>query len=279
MIALHKTIAYTKRWKHTLWIALLLGALLPLLLILLEPFDTSNQFSYKYLRLSGYALCIIIPILGIHPLENYVYKKQDNRWFVVNECIYIATTLFIIFILSFFYHFYLVSGLSILNTAALWGFMWTFCLPFTPFIVPLWLYLRSKYGMIEIPNQDIWGTKKERVVTITGENKSETMTIHESDFIYAHSQQNYVDVYYMTKEGVTQKVFRSTLANIMKQLPNAWQVHRSYLVNLDYLQTVEGNARKRFMTITITEENIPVSQKYYVALQKRLSNSSLNLQK
>ncbi len=278
MIALHKTIAYTKKWKHVLWMALIVGAILPLLLILLEPFDNSNQFDYKYALLSGYALCISIPILSLHALENYVYKKQGNRWFVVNECLYITITLFVIFIFSFFYHFYIVGGDSVLDTTALWGFVKSFCLPFTPFIVPLWIYLRSNFGIIEVPNQEIKSIKKDRIITITGENKSETMTINESDFIYAHSQQNYVDVYYTTKEEVVQKMFRSTLANMMKQLPNAWQVHRSYLVNLDYLQTVEGNARKRFMTISKTEKNIPISQKYYIALQKRLSNSSLDVQ-
>ena len=73
-------------------------------------------------------------------------------------------------------------------------------------------------------------------------------------------------------------MIRSTLSNLAKQLPNAWQVHRSYLVNLDFLKSVEGNARKRFLTLTIIEEDIPVSQKYYDALKNKLSNSSQNHQ-
>tara|TARA_Y100001933_G_scaffold262419_1_gene319834 strand:- start:11254 stop:11499 length:246 start_codon:yes stop_codon:yes gene_type:complete len=81
-----------------------------------------------------------------------------------------------------------------------------------------------------------------------------------------------VDVYYKTEIGIEQKTFRNTLSNIMKQLPKAWQVHRSYLVNLDYLTSLEGNARKRFMRISETEETIPISQVYYEALHKRLSN-------
>eukprot|EP01093_Parvamoeba_rugata_P011138 TRINITY_DN3049_c0_g1_i3.p1 TRINITY_DN3049_c0_g1~~TRINITY_DN3049_c0_g1_i3.p1 ORF type:complete len:280 (-),score=23.70 TRINITY_DN3049_c0_g1_i3:434-1273(-) len=278
MIAFNKTIAYTKSWKHILWIAVLVGAILPLLLILLEPFDTSNEFSYKHLRLSGYAACIVLPILVVHPLENYVYIRQANRWFVINEFLYILFTLFSIFVCCFFYHFYVVSGSSILNTSYIWGFIGTFGLPFTPLIVPLWLYLRSKYGIIEVPLQDKKNVIVEKSIMIQGESKSEILTIFESDFIYAQSQQNYVEVYYLTKDGVQQKMFRSTLSNIIKQLPNAWQVHRSYLVNLDYLTAVEGNARKRFMKISNIEDSIPISQKYYAALSKRLSNSSQDLQ-
>jgi hypothetical protein len=278
MISLNKTIAYTKSWKHTFWIALLLGGLLPVLLMTLEPFDNSNTFAYKYLILSGYALCIIIPLISVHSIENYFYQVQTNRWFIVNEVLYILSTLFIIFIFSFLYHFFLISGLPSFTPAAIWDFIKSFGLPFIPIIVPFWLYLRSKYGIIEVPMYDKGSAKKVKNVTIRGTNKSETITIFESDFIFAKAQQNYVDVYFKTDDGMQKETIRSTLSNIMKQLPKAWQVHRSYLVNLDYLTAVEGNARKRFMRISETEAIIPVSQIYYTALNKRLSNSSQELQ-
>ncbi|WP_405610167.1 LytR/AlgR family response regulator transcription factor [Polaribacter sp. Asnod1-A03] len=279
MISLNKTIAYTQNWKPTFLIALLLGTVIPVLLITLEPFDNSNSFSYKYLILSGYAVCIIIPILIFHPIENYVYKIQTKRWFIINECIYIISTLFVIFIFSFFYHFLVISGLTSFTYELIWDFIKSFGVPFTPIVVPLWLYLRSKYGQIEVPDYDKSSNKKVKKITINGTNKSETLTIFESDFIFAKAQQNYVDIYFNTNKGMQQKTLRSTLSNIIKQLPKAWQVHRSYLVNLDYLKTVEGNARKRFIRITTTEEAIPISQVYYKALNKRLSNSSQELQK
>jgi len=278
MISLNKTIAYTKNWKHTFLISSLLGAFVSILLITLEPFDNSNSFAYKYLILSGYAFCIIIPLLLVHPIENYVYKIQTNRWFIVNECIYITSTLFIIFIFSFFYHFFVVSGLPAFTSGLIWNFIKSFGMPFIPVVVPLWLYLRSKYGQIEIPMYNEENTKKVKSITIIGNNKSETLTIFESDFIFAKAQQNYVDIYFNSENGMQQKTFRSTLSNIMTQLPKAWQVHRSYLVNLDYLKTIEGNARKRFIRISVTEETIPISQVYYKALSKRLSNSSQELQ-
>jgi len=279
MIALNKTIAYTKSWKHTFWIGLILGISLPLLLISLEPFDTSNSFSFKYLRLTGYAFCIMLPVLLVHPIENYIYKRQLNRWFVINEFLYILPTLFIILAFTFLYHFFVVSGLTVFRFESIWGFMWTFGLPFTPILIPLWLYLRSKYGNIEVPIKGEEHIHEPHQVTITGESKSETLTIAEEDFIYAQAQQNYVEVYYKAKDGIEQKMLRSTLSNMMKQLPNAWQVHRSYLVNLVYLKAVEGNARKRFMTITVMDDILPISQKYYEALTKRLANSSQKLQK
>ncbi len=278
MISVNKTIAYTKNWKHTLIIAFLLGVLTSTILIFLEPFDTTNDFPLKKLRLAGYAFCIIIPILAIHYLENYIYKKQKNRWFVLNEAIYISATLFLILLSCFFYHSYVLSDLSMFELSKIWDFIWAFGLPFTPIIVPLWLYLRSKYGAIKVPLESTDAITKEKKITITGASKTEKITILESQFIYAQSQQNYVYIHFKTGNDVEKIIFRSTLSNIMKQLPNAWQVHRSYLVNLDFLLTVKGNARQRFMTISQIEETIPISQKYYTALAERLSKSSQNLQ-
>jgi len=271
---LNKTIAYIALWKHTFLVAGLLGVLLPALLIFLEPFDTSNEFAYKNLRLSGYGLCLALPVLLLHPVENFIYRKQGKRWFVVNELFYIGITFLLMIACCFFYHFYVMSGLTTPNLGSIWNFLKYYGLPFTPILIPLWLYLRSKYGIIEVPVQGEAAFAKAENITLHGENKSEALTIATSDFIYAQSQQNYVAVHYKTEHGIQQEMLRSTLSNMMMQLPNAWQVHRSYLVNLDYLERVEGNARKRFMKITEVAEPIPISQKYYDALKKRLSNSS-----
>jgi len=276
MASLNKTITYTKNWKHTFLIAFLLGTFVAVLLIALEPFDNDKSFSNKHFILSGYAFCVAIPLILVHPIENYFYKSQANRWFISSESCYIIATLFMIFLCSFFYHFYVISGLSSFTFKSIWGFIKSFGIPFIPIVVPIWIYLRSKYGFIEVPIYEQENTQK--TVTIVGNNKTETLTIFESDFIFAKAQQNYVDIYYNSENGIQQQTFRSTLSNMIKQLPKAWQVHRSYLVNLDYLKTVEGNARKRFIRVSVTKETIPISQVYYKALSKRLSNSSQEIQ-
>lgn len=274
---LNKTIAYTYSWSKTFKIATIIGVFIVLILIFLGPFGTSeDNFSHKNLKLAGYGLCVIIPILITHALENYIFIKQKRRWFILNEIVYLTLVLFIAFLLCFLYHFYAIGSRDDLEFDFLLGFIKTFGVPFLPLIIPIWAYLRSKFGIIELPQKG--GVKNENVVTIKGESKSENLIINEANFVYAQAQQNYVIIHYNTENKIEQKIIRSTLSNIIKQLPNAWQVHRSYLVNLQYLKSVEGNARKRFMTISSGNEPIPVSQKYYDALKKRLSKSSHSFQ-
>ncbi|WP_299766925.1 LytTR family DNA-binding domain-containing protein [uncultured Dokdonia sp.] len=271
-LSLNRPIPYTQSWKKTIAIGSIVGAGLSMLLIFLQPFDTDEvQFSYKVVKLAGYGLCFLIPILMMHPIENALFKKQQYRWYVLNELGYIIVCLLLVYTVCYFYNTYIVNDSVNTSLKGWYYFMIYYGLPFMPFLGPLWLYFRNRFGKITLPEST---TQKDIQTTITGENKKESLMIVVSDFVYAQAQQNYVAIYYIEQEELQKKMIRSTLSNVQKQLPDAWQVHRSYLVNLSYVKTISGNSRKRELFLTETSEAIPVSQKYYEALQKRSSNSS-----
>ena len=277
VISLNKTIAYSKTWKKTFYTGVILGAIVAGIIIFLKPFDSANfTASYKNLRLAGYTLCVLLPILLLHPLENAWFKRQHNRWYVYNEIIYVIAALLFILLLSATYAFFVVNESSGITVRFYKDFYRYFGLPFAPIVLPIWWYLRSNFGSIEVPSVKELST--DSLITILGESKQEKLSLAFSKFIYAQAQQNYVVIHYLNEEELQQKMIRSTLSNLRSQVPDAWQVHRSFLVNLDYLKTVEGNARKRFVSLSVASDAIPISQKYYDALRKRLSNSSQNLQ-
>ncbi len=270
--SLNRAIPYTYSWKHTVIIGVIVGTMLSMLLIFLEPFDTDEvQLDYKVLKLAGYSLCFLIPILVMHPIENRLFKRQKNRWYILNELGYIVICLLLVFTSNYFYNIYIVNDNEIASLDGWQYFMLYYGLPFTPFLGPIWLYFRNRFGIITLSETT---TQEETHITIVGENKKESLTISIVNFVYAQAQQNYVAIYYLEQEELQKKMIRSTLSNIQKQLPDAWQVHRSYLVNLAYLKTISGTNRKRELFLTETSEAIPVSQKYYEALQKRDANSS-----
>ncbi len=272
-LSLNRPIPYTQGWKQTIAIGSIVGAGLSMLLIFLEPFDTSEvQLSYKVLKLAGYGLCFLIPILVMHPIENALFKKQQYRWYILNELGYIIICLLLIYTTCYFYNTYIVNNGGVASLKGWQYFMIYYGLPFMPFLGPLWLYFRNRFGKITLPESTM---QKDITTTITGENKKESLTISVSDFVYAQAQQNYVAIHYLENETLQKKMIRSTLSNVQKQMPDAWQVHRSYLVNLAFAKTISGNSRKRELFLTETPEAIPVSQKYYEALQKRGSISSL----
>jgi len=161
------------------------------------------------------------------------------------------------------------------NIKTFFEFVYYFELPFLPIFIPIWLFLRSYFGNIKISNTK---TLEQKRYSIRGENKSETFSLGMEEFIYAKAQQNYVDIIYKTEKGISHKMIRSTLSNLIEQLPDYDQIHRSYLVNLHHLKTVEGNARKRVMKFNVSVDPIPVSQKYYELILENKPELFLKLQ-
>ena len=270
--ALNRPIPYTQGWKQTIIIGSIVGIGLSMLLIFLEPFDTSEvQLKYKVLKLAGYGFCFLLPILIMHPVENTLFRKQKYRWYILNELGYVILTLLLVYTACYLYNTYVVNNNGGATIAGWRYFMIHYGLPFMPFLGPIWLYFRNRFGKITLPEEI---EQRDVTTTVSGENKKEHLTILTSDFVYAQAQQNYVAIHYLIDGNLEKKMIRSTLSNIQKQVPDAWQVHRSYLVNLAYLKTISGNSRKRELFLSITSDAIPVSQKYYEALQKRAANSS-----
>ena len=271
MSRFNRPIAFTASWKKTALIGLIIGALLAGIVIFLKPYGGENyDMPYGNLRLAGYILPILAAILLLHPAELRVYQRQGKRWYILNELLYLLISSWLCITLASIYNFYVINGLTGYSFNIYLDFLWIFAPPYLPIIVPLLALLRANYGSIVITQS----TEQERNFVLEGENKSEKIQLQWKEFVLAQAQQNYVRVLINRPEGIEEELIRSSLSRMASQLPQAVQVHRSYLVNLDYLERVQGNARKREMTFNLSVEPIPVSPKYFEALSSLLSDSS-----
>ena len=268
-LQLNRSISYTYSWKATFLICLMLSGVLCFILIFLQPFDTySVKMHYKNLKLAGYALPITVPILLIHLIENWWYRKQ-HKWLVVNELVVIIAGLLFITFSSFLY-----LNNAVNQTAVPWKhfFRWfkTFGLPFSPLLQALWSYLRFRFSKIalSIPQQ-----KEEPLIEIATES-SKPFQLYWDNFLLAEAQSNYVEIYCWNKENnvVEKELIRSSFSNFTNQLPKALQVHRSYLINPLYFEKLEGNSRKGWCYIQGIDKPIPVSPKHFKELKESLQN-------
>ena len=266
---LNKQIAFTYSFKDTLKIALIAGVFVLFIMVFLQPFDTfQSQMELKMLKLSGYGLAIALPIIFLHFINRFWYKMQNFRWTILNEIIYLVFLALLSSIASFFYHHFVLSGNAI-TVSNITNFFIYYCIPFFPIILPLVTYLRFTFGKVVITDSK----HKDKPLTISGENKDEKISISMSQFVYAEAQQNYVDIHYLDEDNVVNKeILRSTFSNVVEQIEDAYQVHRSYLINPMYLSKISGNSRKRLIELEKVDTEIPVSKKYYQAIEKHLQN-------
>lgn len=88
------------------------------------------------------------------------------------------------------------------------------------------------------------------------------MTIDINNLIFAKAEGNYVEIY-LKEDKVNRVVKRTTMKDLESSLSsftNIVKTHRSYLVNLFYVDQVDGNAQGYKLLLKDYDEPIPVSR-------------------
>lgn len=77
------------------------------------------------------------------------------------------------------------------------------------------------------------------------------LKIKYADVIAIESKQNYIMIY-TSKKNILTYMTLSEIAKILKPMPNFMQLHRSYLINQDHIEMIDGNLVKMVNEIRIT---------------------------
>ena len=105
------------------------------------------------------------------------------------------------------------------------------------------------------------GHAKSNVVTIYSETR-ETLDLALSELLYVEASDNYSTVYWKNAQGVEKKMLRINLKNMESQLDNYFAIrcHRSFIVNINAIDHVTGNANGYKLGIKDTNFSVPVSR-------------------
>lgn len=99
-------------------------------------------------------------------------------------------------------------------------------------------------------------------ICIHGDSK-ESLELCPNDILFVESVANYVDIWYFDKEEVCQKRLRSTLKAIEETLSSfefMVHCHRAFLVNINFITHVEGNAAGCQVQLFGLQKSLPVSK-------------------
>lgn len=99
------------------------------------------------------------------------------------------------------------------------------------------------------------------------------LIINSQDFYYAESQQNYIDLFYKKHSSDEKMTIRNTMSSLSDQICNDHIVrcHRSYIINLDKVIGVGGNAQGLKLFIDDSDEYIPVSRTFIPLIQEKMA--------
>ncbi|MCB0640175.1 MAG: LytTR family transcriptional regulator [Phaeodactylibacter sp.] len=111
-------------------------------------------------------------------------------------------------------------------------------------------------------------------INLLEENQKVALRIQPAQLLFVKSEGNYVEVFYRQGQKTERKLLRNSLKAMTEQLslPHFFRCHKSYLVNLQHLQEVTGNARNLELTIEQVQEKIPVSRSKSATLLQTLQD-------
>ncbi len=113
-------------------------------------------------------------------------------------------------------------------------------------------------------------------ITISASNQRDNITLNLSDLLYITSADNYIDVYYLESKVLKHNLLRNTLSNIEEQIAKNSQsikrCHKSFIVNIDLVKSVSGNASGYKIEFERVELLIPISRKYKDDIFKYLNS-------
>lgn len=105
--------------------------------------------------------------------------------------------------------------------------------------------------------------EKDDTITIKNLVSNEDFELRIKDFLFAKVESNYTEIVTLSEDGIHKTLIRIPLKELEEQLravPSVLKIHRSYLVHLDAIESVSGNAQGYQLKLKNCPTQIPVSR-------------------
>lgn len=103
--------------------------------------------------------------------------------------------------------------------------------------------------------------QEDKLLVFKNENGEVEYLIPTSQLLFIKSDGNYLELMIGETDKVKKELLRNRVKNILEELPSVFiRCHRSYVVNLEKVRSVDGNARGYELTLANTELKVPVSR-------------------
>lgn len=113
------------------------------------------------------------------------------------------------------------------------------------------------------------------LISIITQQKSDDFELDITRFLYAKADGNYLEVFLENEVTASKLIKRMTLKELEQQLepfPEFLKTHRSYLVNLQKVIHVKGNAQGYFLQLRGANEEVPVSRGMISKFEEQYAN-------
>jgi len=267
-----------------LLIVLFSGFLVFLFLWFFQPFELKNfEIENKILFLAGYGGIVSFIMFCSYYLIPFFWKRFFTYKFW-NAGFHLAFLAFNLILIAFLNRIYCgLTGFYDFNPFSLVHYIfYTMSVGLLPIALTIFfvdrILLKNKFEQIakKTEQNKIKPDNQDATITIKSDKIKDQLTLALSNIMYFQADDNYVNIYFLQDGTVTKQLMRITLSQIEKQLFSYYQIvrcHRSYIVNLDKVKSVEGKSQHYSFVIPQLPNSIPVSKTFPKSIIDTLSSN------
>jgi len=259
--------------KYKWLFALSSGIFVFMFLIVYEPFGADRLTTYKYLFLAGFGVSVFLGVATTYFILPILFRGffRPEKWTIGKEILLLSCCILIISSFNYLNNNYvgrsIVSNQTFLNFLEITILIGVFPIVGLVFFTERTLSKRNIERAQLLSDQLPPATVKETItVKIREESvKASPIVMPLSEFVYAQSEGNYVMIHHLDHSGLVHKLIRLSLKELAIQLEDISQIkrcHRSYLINMQHITSIDGNARSLTIQLDKVATSIPVSRSF-----------------
>lgn len=262
---------YYEKSDRLLLLLLFIAILSFLFSYFFEPFVVNiNEHKISYFWILLIHAFTPFPIAYLYFILLNNSKKDTEIWTLGKEIFHLSMILLIIGITSF-----LIRDLIYTNPDN-WSFKYfweeirnTFLIGILLLVVVLPINLerlinKHKASLKEITPINFDSTSHNLIISIKNSMSEDCFELKIKDFLFAKVESNYTEVYTFSTNKIHKTLIRVTLKDLEEQLKlvshNIFKTHRSYLVNLNKINSISGNAQGYELVLKNSSLKVPVSR-------------------
>ncbi|MGA0556925.1 LytR/AlgR family response regulator transcription factor [Larkinella sp. VNQ87] len=272
------------RWVKAFWIGVFVG----LFLLIFQPFDLSSwDTPNKTVKILGFGLISFLVTAFINLTTPRIFAKYftNERWTVGREILWISAHITLIGVVNYLYLDWLIGNPRYSpNLPAI--IIVTFVIGLFPsaasvalnYIIQLKKYSQtaSQLPISGHPEKPRETAPAQPLLTLTAENEKDSLSLRPADLLYIESSDNYSTVVHLNENQPVKTLLRSSLSRLENQFgataPTIVRCHRSYIVNLEKVEKVTGNAQGYKLHLHGGLFQVPVARKYNDTLVAQLKS-------
>jgi len=133
--------------------------------------------------------------------------------------------------------------------------------------------LRSNLKLADDMSKKLWENKRvqEKIITFNSNYQKDSLSIKISSLLLVKSANNYIEVFWKEGKSIKNQMVRCSMTyteELVKEYKFIFKCHRSYIININYIDKIEGNSQGYKLFFEDFSIPVPVSRNSISKLQE-----------